>query len=434
MPRTTKEFTMDSADNPFHVHPGQPLDVVVHKGGFGDDYVLAAEESFRGRFPGTAITHTGIKKVNEALEPRFAAGNPPDLMSSAGKYSLDLGKLAAEGELLDLAPFLDTPSLDVPGRTIRELLLPDTVETGTYDGTCFTLNYARNVYGVVYSKSLFRRHGWEIPRTWDEMYGLCAEMTKAGIAPWTYAGDYTLPLLRSLLMTAVRAGGLQIIADMDNLEPGIWCTEPVLAAAESFRQLAVRGWILPGTAKMTYLEAQSEWVDGKAAFFPGGSWLESEMRDELPPDFEMAIMPSPMPQAAGAVPYTAVMAGASEPFAVPAKAQNPAGGFELLRILVSRAGARRFTEDTSAPSNVVGAADGVTGSTMLSSVQEMLGAAGDNTCFLRLYLWYRDLYYAICDVTAGLMTAELTAAEWGARCQQLADEVAANPAIPKYRR
>jgi N-acetylglucosamine transport system substrate-binding protein len=425
---------VDSSTNPFHVRSDQPLDVVVHKGGYGDDYVIAAEDAYRRRFPAAVITHSGVKKVGEALEPRFSAGSPPDLISSAGKYSLDFGRLAAGGELLDLAPLLDAPSLDVPGRTVRETLLPGTVETGTYEGACYTLNYACNVYGVVYSKSLFRRHGWEVPRTWDGMYELCGEIRKAGIAPWTYGGDYLLPLVRVLLMTAVRAGGQRIIADIDNLEPGAWRAEPVLAAAEAFRELAIRDWILPGTERMTYLEAQTAFVEGKAALLPGGSWLESEMREQLPDDFDMALVPSPMLAPDGVVPYAAVMAGASEPFAVPAKAANPSGGLELLRGLTSRAGARRFTEATAAPSSIAGGADGVASCELLTSVRDVLDAAGEHACFLMLYLWYRDLNYAIGDVTARLMTAELTVDEWGSRCQELADSVAANPMVTKYRR
>lgn len=422
------------SDNPFQVRADQPLDVVVHKGGYGDAYVIGAEEEYRRRYPSAAITHTGVKKVNAALEPRFAAGDPPDLISAAGKYSIDFGALAAEGAFLDLGPFLDTPSLDVPGRTIRETLLPGTVETGTYEGVCYTLNYACNVYGVVYDRSLFRRHGWEIPHTWDQMYELCGRMAKTGIAPWTYGGDYPLPLLRVLLMTAVRAGGQRVLTDIDNLEPGAWRAEPVLAAAEAVRELVARDWILPGTAKMTFLEAQSAFVEGKAAFLPGGSWLESEMREQLPDGFEMALMPAPMLASDGVVPYAAVMAGASEPFAVPAKAGNPAGGLELLRVLASGAGARRFTEATAAPCSIAATTQGVASSTLLNSVRDALDAAGENTCFLMLYLWYRNLNFAIGDVTARLMAGELTVDGWSRECQQLADTVAADPTITKYRR
>ncbi len=422
---------MDNSRNPFGVREDRPLEVVVHKGGYGDGYVIAAEEAYRERFPDAAITHSGIKKVGGALEHRFAAGNPPDVFSSAGKYSLDFGRLTAEKKLLDLAPLLDAPSLDAPGRTVRELLLPGTVETGTYEGTCFTLNYACNVYGLVYSESLFRRHGWEVPRTWDRMHELCGEIAAAGIAPWTYGGDYLLPLVRVLLMTAVRAGGRRILTDIDNLAPGAWRAEPVLAAAEAVRELAVRQWVLPGTERMSYLEAQTAFVEGKAAFLPSGSWLESEMRDQLPEDFAMALAPSPVLSAGGVLPYESVMAGASEPFAVPAEAANPDGGFELLRVLASRSGARRFTEATGAPCSVAG---GGAGSSLLTSVRRALDAAGENTLFLMLYLWYRDLNYAIGDVTARLMTAELTADEWSAECQRLADAVAGDAAVVKYRR
>src|SRR6478735_11877455 len=66
-------------DNPFGVAKGGKIDVVVFKGGYGDDYAKAWEASFNKKWDITA-THTGTQEITGKLQPRFNAGNPPDIV------------------------------------------------------------------------------------------------------------------------------------------------------------------------------------------------------------------------------------------------------------------------------------------------------------------------------------------------------------------
>ena len=82
-------------------------------------------------------------------------------------------------------------ALDDPAKKVRDTLLPG-VDRGRHvrrqAARCSTTR--RVLWGVWYSKSLFAKHGWTFPKTWDEMLTLGDEIKKAGVAPWTWQGKY----------------------------------------------------------------------------------------------------------------------------------------------------------------------------------------------------------------------------------------------------
>ncbi|MER6523647.1 N-acetylglucosamine/diacetylchitobiose ABC transporter substrate-binding protein [Streptomyces sp. NPDC001508] len=423
-----------SKDNPLGVPAGKPLEVVVFKGGYSDEYAKFDEGLYTQRYPGAKITHRGIQTVGQTMQPRLVAGDPPDVIDNTGAGRLDLVSLVNDKQLMNLAPLLDAPSLDDPSKTIRDILLPGVVDTGTFDGTCYTLNYVYTVYGIWYSKPLFARHGWQYPQTWDEMMALCAEIQKTGLAPWTYQGKYPEYMNDPLLSMAAKAGGMELITAIDNLEPNAWHQEGMTAAVEAIHEIAARGYIMRGSDGLTHTEAQTAWGQGKAAFIPCGSWLESEQKGVTPAGFDMVVSPTPRLSAADKMPMTGIEGGATETFFVPAKAKNPYGAMEFLRIMLSRTATRKFAQLASALPSAVGAADGVALSSGLSSVRDMVNAAGKDVFIFNFGGWYAPMATEAAGATGDLLTRRIKPAEWIKRMQKAADKVARDSSVKKYKR
>lgn len=84
------------------------------------------------------------------------------------------------------------------------------------------MNYVYTVWGIWYSSSLFEQKGWEYPKTWDDMMTLCAKIKKTTMAPWTFQGKYPSYILNPILSSAAKMGGLDVLKNIDNLEPGAW--------------------------------------------------------------------------------------------------------------------------------------------------------------------------------------------------------------------
>ncbi|WP_433291952.1 N-acetylglucosamine/diacetylchitobiose ABC transporter substrate-binding protein [Actinoplanes sp. CA-030573] len=423
-----------SADNPLGVKADAPLEVVVFKGGYGDDYATKAETQYTQRYPQAKIDHKGLQKVGEAMQPRFVAGNPPDVVDNTGAGRLDIATLVTVGQVADLADLLDAPALDQPGRKVRDTLLPGVVEDGTFGGRTAALNFTYTVWGLWFSKPFFAEKGWTVPKTWAEMLALCETIRKAGVAPWTYQGKYPEYINDPLLSMAAKAGGPDLIKAVDNLEPNAWKQEGLVAAATAFADLAGKGYIMSGSEALSHTEAQAAWCQRKAAFIPCGSWLESEQKGVAPAGFDMVMAAVPALTASDKQPATAVQAASSESFIVPAKAKNVAGGKEYLRILFSKASATDFAKANSTLPAVAGATDGLTLSSGLGSVRDAVVAAGTNTFTYRFRTWYAPLAKAVDDATGELVNKRISPADWSTRIQKAADAVAKDSTVAKFSR
>ncbi|WP_432835655.1 N-acetylglucosamine/diacetylchitobiose ABC transporter substrate-binding protein [Dactylosporangium sp. CA-092794] len=423
-----------SADNPLGVKDDAPLEVVVFKGGYGDDYAKSAEDVYKSRHPKATVDHKGIQKVGEALQPRFVANTPPDVVDNTGAGRLDIATLVGAKQLTDLAELLDAPSFDDPKTKVRDTLLPGVVEDGTFDQHVLALNFTYTVWGIWYSKPLFASKGWAYPKTWDEMLALCATIKAAGVAPWTYQGKYPEYINDPLLSMAAKTGGLDLVKAVDNLEPNAWKAEGLKSAAEAFAELAAKGYIMSGSEALSHTEAQAAWCQGKAAFIPCGSWLESEQKDVAPKGFDMVMGAVPPRTGSDKLGAAAVQAASSESFLVPAKAKNPAGGMEYLRILFSKQSAKAFAQSAATLPAVAGATDGLTLSSGLGSTRDAITAAGKDAFTYRFRTWYAPLAKALDDATGELVNGRAKPAEWADRVQKAADALAKDSSVTKYHR
>ena len=423
-----------SADNPLGVGPDAPLEVVVFKGGYGDEYARSAETRYQQRFPKARIDHKGLQKVGEAMQPRFVAGNPPDVVDNTGAGRLDMATLVGAKQVSELTELLDAPAFDQPGRKVRDTLLPGVIEDGTFGGATVALNFTYTAWGLWYSRSLFAERGWTYPATWADMLTLCEMIKKAGVAPWTYQGKYPEYLNDPLLSMAAKTGGTDLIKAVDNLQPGAWQQPGLVQAAEAFAELAGRGYLMSGSAALSHTEAQAAWCQRKAAFIPCGSWLESEQKSVTPAGFDMVMGTVPARTPADRLPVTAVLAASSEAYLVPARAKNPAGGMEYLRILFSKESATAFAAANSTLPAVAGATEGLTLSSGLGSVRDAVTAAGPNTFTYRFRTWYAPLAKAVDDATGELVNRRISPADWSTRIQKAADALAKDRTVQKYTR
>ena len=423
------------AKNPLGVAEDAPLEVVIFNGGFGEDYAKAHEAMYKENFPKATINHSAVTEIGKTLQPRFIDGTPPDVINNSGAGQIDNGSLVAQSQLADLTDLLNAPSLDVPGKTVRQTLLPGAVETGSFDGKTYILNYAYTVYGIWYSTKLFTEKGWQYPKTWDEHIALCKTIKAAGIAPWTYQGLHPRYMSWPVISTAIKFGGPQVAIDIDNLQPNAWKSEGMKMAADAWYQIVKDKYILDGSPGLDHKQSQTEWCNGKAAFISCGSWLENEQKAVTPAGFNMAVAPTPSLGKGDKLPFEAVRGTAGEPFVVPAKAKNLRGGMEYLRTMLSMKGAKDFTGKVSSLTVVAGSADGTTLPFGLDSCVKVLKASGDKGFNWVYPTYYRKLERNLVDAACGeFFSGRIGPAEFLDKCQKGADEITNDPAFKKYKR
>jgi N-acetylglucosamine transport system substrate-binding protein len=438
-PKATATPVPPKLDLPFEISPDaiNPLNMpepvnaegIFFSGGFGHAYIQFAADLFAKVHPGSTMSVEPIQGVGEKLRPRFVGGNPPDCIDNSGAGALDMGALISEGQLLDLAPLMAAPALDTPGKTVEQTFFPGSQDDRYVDGKIYGLNIAYSVAGIWYSSTLFKDKGWTYPKTWPEMMSLCETIKTAGIAPWTYQGKYPGYMIFGLLCGMMfKKGGIQVMIDIDNLADKAWYADAVVNSVKEMAQLAENKYIMEGTAGLNHTESQAEWLKGKAAFIPCGTWLENEMKDMIPTDFNMVIDQAPSEG-------NGCLAAGGEPFIVPSKAKNTVAGMEYLRCLISKESAKYFAVNISSMMPVIGGTEGVTVSSGMESAVSMADAcAGKTFPWMNYGGWYGDLGKEADAKMGDMLTGTITPDQFIEDVQKMADKVKSDPLVTKFTR
>lgn len=366
-----------SDQNPFGVAKGAAVDAVIFDGGYGTDYVSFAAAKYADLHDGGKLTVSPSTQIAQELQPRFVGGNPPDLLDNSGANAIGLATIAAQLE--DLTPLTKAKNTD--GTVIADTLYPGMLDDGTYDGRLVQLNYVLTVYGLWYSKSLFDANGWKAPATWDDALALGASAKEKGKYLFCWGKEAASYYLTLAVDSAIKEGGDEVRVALGNLEADAWSHPAVQAVFGKMSEAVKAGYFRPGGAGTQFTAAQAQWSQAQEAIlYPSGSWIENEMKSQTAADFQMTGAPPPSVTSGAAMPAAAFHASAGEPFVVPSKGKNKAGGMEVLRIMLSKEAATNFAK-TKLSSTVVKdtVPEDAFGSTALASQIAMLNAAGEDT-------------------------------------------------------
>jgi len=432
---TAPAFANIAADarDPLKVEANAQVDAEYFSGGSGIDFLIYLDRLFEKLHPGTKVNEHFIQREQEQLQPRFIAGSPPDVVFNGGAGDLNVASLVTNGQLLDLAPVLDAPSLDTPGKTVKETLVAGSQLNGQYGGKQYALEFVSHYNGIWHSSSLFKKKGWTVPNTWTDMITFCKQLKKEGMNPWTYQGIY--PQYMNTLLDAMvfHQGGWNALLAIDNLEPNAWKQPAVQNALDAMYELAANDFFMPGTSGLTHTQSQAEWLKGDAVFIPCGSWLEREMLSLIPNGFDMVAQTVPS-LSGDKEPTTAIEGAFSGDFIVPTKAKNPQAGLEICRLLLSKTEAQFFASDVLSAMPVQGVSYDQIKSTAFLSVADLVNQAKGNVFSLNYALWYAKLQTEEKDQMGALLTKQIKPAEFMDKVQKVADATAKDPSITKFQR
>lgn len=423
-----------SATNPLGVDETAPLEVVIFNGGYGDKYATDVHVPlYKAAFPKATVTESKAEEISTVLQPRFAGGTPPDVVDNSGSKLMDNGALVAAGQLQDLTELFAAPSVDDANKKVSDTLVPGTVDSGLFNGKPYVLNYVFTVYGIWYNAKLFASKGWTAPKTWSDFTALLDTIKAAGITPYGYAGAnaaYYQYLV--ILSSAAKLGGDDILKNIDNLEDGAWTVDAVKQAATAWAEIGAK-YTDKSFLGLRHTEVQLKQDQDKLAFYPSGNWLENEQKANTPATFEYAMIPVPSLTSSDKLDGSAVFATAGEGFIVASHGKNPKGGEEYLRQMLSKAGAKGFTQQTGSLTSVQGASEGLTLPPGLTSSSAALNAA-KSTFNYRFDGWYAELDTELRAATNELFYQGGTADKFVTRMQAKADAIKKDSSIQKYKR
>lgn len=404
------------------------LEVVAFKGGYGIDHYENVAKELEGKNPGLKVTVSGDPRVWEKLRPRLISGDPPDLMLPG--WGMDHWALIQDDALLALDTALDGPGPDGKGKW-RDSFKPDILKLGQKDGKTYTLPYYISLQGWWYDPAVFEKNGWTPPKTFPELLALCEKIKAKGIAPITYQGQYPYYMIDGVLVPwAMSVGGKEAIDAAQNLEPGAWNSPAFLKAAEMIDELRKKGDFQKGASGMSHTESQTQFLNGKAAMIPCGTWLESEMKNVTPPGVTMRYFVPPVATDGKGDP-TSVMIGI-EPWMIPAEAKHPEAAVAFFRYMTSVPVAKKFIEEKGTLMAVEDATDGVT----LPETLQAPAEAFKNAKVVysdQVRTWYPAFGKEVEGAMTALLSGEATPKEFVDRCEAAAKKTREDESIPKYK-
>ncbi|MEU7587648.1 N-acetylglucosamine/diacetylchitobiose ABC transporter substrate-binding protein [Micromonospora sp. NPDC049230] len=429
-----------SEKNPLGVKEDAAIEVVIFNGGYGEKYATDVHEPlYKKAFPKAEVKHQATQAVSTVLQPRFASGNPPEFVNNSGEKFLDFGALVNDGQLQDLTELWDAPSVDDPSKKVRDTVIPGIVEQGmfsTADGQRkpFVLYYVSTVYGIWYSGKLFKDNGWTAPTTFDQFKALCEQIKAKGITPYGYAGANAAYYQWNVILTqAAKIGGADVLKNIDNLEDGAWKQDAVKQAAEAWAEIGAK-YSDKSFEGLKHTDVQLRQNQGKVAFYPSGDWLENEQKKDTPAGFMYQLMPVPSLTASDKLPATAIRAAGGEGYFVSSKSKNPRGGLEYMRQMLSKAGARGFTETVGAATVVPAGSEGFQFPPGVASAQAALKAAGNDVFNMLFDNWYKELDMEARTATNELMFGRIKTDAFVERIQKRADAIKKDSSVTKFKR
>ena len=417
-----------SDTNPFGMAQNSTVEAVIFKGGYGIAYAEFAGKQAEKLQTGSTFKVDPATKLAQTLQPRFVAGNPPDVIDNSGEGLIAINTI--RDQLAELTDVVEAKNYE--GTVIKDTLYPGVTEPGTFDGKFVQLNYVLTVYALWYSAALFEQEGWTVPKTYEEMLALGSEAKGKGKFLLGWGLEAATYYQTMAISSAIKQGGDEVRLALENLKPDCWSLSPVQDVFTGMKKIIDAGYVKPGGAGTKFTAAQAQWSNaGDFILYPTGSWIENEMKDQTKKGFQMTGAPEPVVSSESALPWEALHSTAGEGYIVPSQGKNVAGGKEFLRAMLSKEAAVNFAKTTFSSTIVKDTipADGF-GSTALVSQVKMLEAAGTN-----VFSWnFVDLYGTNTDqlvvwntfLQGGSSVAELTKS-----LQEITDKIAKDDSIKK---
>jgi len=192
-------------------------------------------------------------------------------------------------------------------------------------------------------------------------------------------------------------------------------------------ELRDKGYFQKGAMGMSHTESQMEFVLGRAAMIPCGTWLGSEMKNQLPKNFHMAFINPPILK--GGKDPTATSAGV-ETWIIPAEGKNHDVAADFFKFMTSLDMAKQFvikkntlmaikgSDDQELPPDLVGAAQ------CAAKASALWDADYAN--------WYQTMRKDVESAMAALLNKEKTPEQALDAMEKVAQATAKDSTIPKH--
>ena len=211
--------------------------------------------------PDIQVNVTLAESTTTTLISRVAAGNIPQLVS-VFPWNASYKDMFREGLFMDLTD-----------QDFMKRVTPSVLERCEVNGKQYSLPLSTNSFGLYYNVVIFNELGLTIPKTMDEMWGVCDKLVEAGIQPFSFPDKKAVRINQQFDRMLIGCVDHDFYSKCDEQINGSYNIKDdpnIRKYAETI--LKLREYGNPDSLGYDDEPAYEEFTSGKSAMYIDGSW------------------------------------------------------------------------------------------------------------------------------------------------------------------
>ncbi|WP_199837453.1 ABC transporter substrate-binding protein [Streptomyces caniscabiei] len=244
------------------VSVGSNASDAVPKKAFADIYAAFTKQSGIAVDVNTKDHNTFQEQINTYLQ-----GTPDDVFNWFAGYRAQF--FAAKGLASPVDDVWDKIGGNFPD-AMRQLSRGE-------DGKYYFVPMTTYPWAVFYRRSVFRKHGYEVPTTWDQLIALCKQMQKDKLVPIAFGDKDAWPALGTFDQINFRANGYDFHVDL-MAGKASWTDAKVRKVFDLWAELLP--YHQEGAVGRTWQDAAQTLVSKKAGMYLLGTFVGQQFTDK----------------------------------------------------------------------------------------------------------------------------------------------------------
>jgi raffinose/stachyose/melibiose transport system substrate-binding protein len=281
---------------------GGDLEVgVFYEEGPWFDHCKSIGDSLEKDYPGTKVKYTFCNTASDpARNLRWQNGDALDV--DTGRWNNQASTTydwVDNGFVYDMTEAVSAPLAD--GTVWKDTFIPsvnsfvvDSREGAAKPGAYWGVPFELVLMLMQYNQTHFETAGITAPpTTWDEFLQACEALAAKGIKPICVSGPTAPYCAQWWDRLTQRIVGKDAVMAVAFGEAKVADNPGFLTAAKELEKFKANEWFMEGYDGADFTTAQALFFQGKAAMIHMGSWLSTEMKDVIPPDFKLGVFDFP---------------------------------------------------------------------------------------------------------------------------------------------
>ncbi len=293
--------------------------------------------NFTAAHPTITIRREAVQtdQMRQTVKTALASGTGPDIIfyDAGPGYA---GVLANAGLLRPLDAYAATYNWNAR-------VIPSAREGVMINGKVYGLPLQVDLIGVYYNKTLIDKAKLTVPRTVDQLISFCGQAKAKGYIPMAFSDKPGWQAFHEFSMLSNNIVGPEAMRQLLLHNKGNWNTPQMTKAIQLFFvDMQKAGCFPPHVNALGYDDANSLFYTGKALLNPTGSWLSTNI-DQNVKNYQIGMMPFPAVSGGKGSFWDT---GVGSAYYISSKSQHPKEAAQFLDYLISQQAVKVWVEQT----------------------------------------------------------------------------------------